>query len=81
MTEKAGDTKSAPPTNENANQPQRPKDNIRDEQTTAEPEKNIVAASIARQESHTPSAPVQSESERKTELVQIETHRPANTNK
>ncbi len=81
MAEKDGDTKSAPPTNENANQPQRPQDNVRDEQTKREPEKNTVAASIAPQEGHRPSAPVQLESERKTELVQIETHTPANTNK
>ena len=40
-----------------------------------------AAASIAPQEGHTPSAPVQLESERKTELVQVETRTPANTNK
>ncbi|TDJ69564.1 MAG: Rne/Rng family ribonuclease [Proteobacteria bacterium] len=81
MAQKDGDTQSAPPTNENANRPQRPQDNIRDEQTRGEPEKNTVTASIAPQEGHTPLAPVQLESERKTELVQIETHKPANTNK
>ena len=41
----------------------------------------LRVSSNAPQEGHTPSAPVQLENERKTELVQIETHRPANTNK
>ncbi len=113
MAEKDGNTKSAPPTNENANQPHRPKGDIRDEQTKGEAERSTAAAPIAAavvhdkiapspqtndlrqpdtqvppaaasvvpQEGHTPSAPVQLESERKTELVQIETRTPANTNK
>jgi hypothetical protein len=113
MAEKDGNTKPAPPTNENVNQPHRPKGDIRDEQTKGEAERSTAAPPIAAavvhdkiapspqtndlrqpdtqvppaatsvvpQEGHTPSAPVQLESERKTELVQIETRTPANTNK
>ncbi len=113
MAEKDGNTKPAPPTNENVNQPHRPKGDIRDEQTKGEAERSTAAAPIAAavvhdkiapssqtndlrqpdthvapaaasvvpQTGHTPSAPVQLESKRKTELVQVETRTPANTNK
>ncbi|MFQ5761095.1 MAG: Rne/Rng family ribonuclease, partial [Acidiferrobacterales bacterium] len=104
---KDGDAKPVAPANENVNQQQRPKDNIRDEQAKSGPEKSTVAApsaatvahdkitpesdinqldtqtppaatSIAPKDDHTPA---QLESERKTELVQVETRPPANTNK